>query len=229
MKMSDSLQRSRRPVETKFLTLDVENVATDGSFHGYASLFGEVDLGNDCVSKGAFAKSLSECKPSNIRMLYQHDPNQVIGTWSKIFEDVKGLYVEGKLTQGVGRAEEVLRLLREGALDGLSIGFQTKRAEKDPKTGVRHILEADLWEISIVTFPMLPSARIESIKQVDLPTTRTFERWLMRDAGFSRSQAKTIIAKGFANLDGAREAANHQTSDSLAQKISAAAQSISPL
>lgn len=214
-------------VETKLLSLDVEDVAADGSFYGYASLFGEVDLGNDCVNKGAFAKALSERRPLNIRMLYQHDPNQVIGTWTKIIEDAKGLYVEGKLTQGVERADEVLRLLQEGALDGLSIGFQTKRAKKDAQTGVRHILEADLWEISIVTFPMLPSARIESTKHIDLPTTRTFERWLMRDAGFSRSQAKTIIAKGFANLQGAREAANHQAESNLAQRISAAARSIS--
>lgn len=218
-----------KPHETKLLSLDVDGVALDGTFKGYASLFGKVDLGNDCVRKGAFAKALKGRKPSSVRMLYQHDPNEVIGTWTRITEDQNGLYVEGKLTAGVERADEVLKLLREGALDGLSIGFQTKRATKDPKTGVRHIHEADLWEISIVTFPMLPAARVDSVKGSHLPTTRTFERWLMRDAGFSRSQAKTIIAKGFASLEGAREAATYQMDSSkmLAQKIRAAAHSIS--
>lgn len=226
--MDDIAPKFQARCEKKLLSLDIEDVALDGTFVGYASLFDEVDLGNDCVKKGAFKHWLSRHKPSSVRMLYQHDPNEVIGAWTKIQEDEKGLYVEGKLTQGVERADEVLRLLREGALDGLSIGFQTKRAKKDPKTGVRQILEADLWEISIVTFPMLPSARIETIKQAELPTTRTFERWLMRDAGFSRSQAKTIIAKGFANLHGAREAANCQASNRLAETISTAARSIYP-
>ena len=66
---------------------------------------------------------------------------------------------------GVARAREVHALMKTGALDGLSIGFRTIRARQDAKTGVRRILEADLWEISVVTFPMLPSARISNVKQ----------------------------------------------------------------
>jgi HK97 family phage prohead protease len=81
-----------------------------------------------------------------------------------IREDGRGLYVEGVLSDGVSRAREVRELIKARAVDGLSIGFQTVRAKSDPKTGIRQILEADLWEISVVTFPMLPGARISDVK-----------------------------------------------------------------
>src|SRR5690606_27359824 len=106
-----------------------------------------------------------------IRMLYQHDPAEPIGRWLEIREDDRGLFVRGMLAPGVARAREVLELMRAGALDGLSVGFRTVRSRRTG--GVRRILEADLWEISIVTFPMLPGARVESVKayrpRTDLP------------------------------------------------------------
>ncbi len=150
-------------IEKKFAGLSIENVDADGSFSGYASLFGEVDLGKDAIEPGAFAKSVRERGAAGIRMLWQHDPNEPIGVWTHIREDRRGLYVEGRLTKGVNRAREVLELMRTGAIDGLSIGFRTVRA-KAGKAGVRHIHEADLWEISVVTFPMLPSARVGQVK-----------------------------------------------------------------
>jgi HK97 family phage prohead protease len=97
-------------------------------------------------------------------MLFQHDPNEPIGSWTEIREDTRGLFVRGRLARDVRRAREVLSLMRGGALDGLSIGFRAVKARRDPATGVRRILEADLWEISVVTFPMLPEARIETVK-----------------------------------------------------------------
>lgn len=120
------------------------------------------------VEKGAFLKSLNGQKNRAIRMLFQHDPDQPIGSWTKLIEDDKGLYVEGSLTLDVDRAKDVHSLMLSGALDGLSIGFKTIRSRKDNHTGARHILEADLWEVSVVTFPMLPSARIESVKKREL-------------------------------------------------------------
>ena len=96
--------------------------------------------------------------------------------------------------------------MRGGALDGLSIGFRAVRAS-DAASGVRRILEADLWEISVVTFPMLPEARIESVKARRLPTIREFECWLTRDAGLTRGDARTVVAKGFASLLRERDAA----------------------
>ena len=148
----------------KWLQVAFDKVDKDGSFRGYASLFGRVDLGRDVVEKGAFARSLRLRKATGIRMLYQHDPNEPIGTWTEIREDERGLFVRGQLASGVSRAREVLSLMRSGALDGLSIGFRAVRTRRDPASGVRRILEADLWEISVVTFPMLPGARIETVK-----------------------------------------------------------------
>jgi len=148
----------------KFADLELSGVAGDGRFSGYASVFGEVDLGRDAIEPGAFAHSLTRRGAAGVRMLFQHDPAQPIGAWRVIREDRRGLYVEGQLSPGVSRAREVLALMKSGALDGLSIGFQTVRAKSDGKAGVRRILEADLWEISVVTFPMLQSARVSNVK-----------------------------------------------------------------
>ncbi|MFC6487969.1 HK97 family phage prohead protease [Nitratireductor sp. GCM10026969] len=193
------------PTERKFAGLEVEAVESDGTFSGYASLFGRVDLGRDMVERGAFADSLAKRGAGGIRMLFQHDPNQPIGAWQEIREDARGLFVRGKLATGVARAREVLELMRDGALDGLSIGFRTVRAVNEPRTGVRRIKAADLWEISVVTFPMLPEARVDRVK--GLPSPREFERWLTRDAGLTRGEAKTVIARGFAHLVRERDAA----------------------
>ncbi|MCX2695988.1 MULTISPECIES: HK97 family phage prohead protease [Ochrobactrum] len=186
-------------LETKRASLALSDVEMDGSFSGYASIFGLPDLGNDIIEKGAFAKSLSTRRSSGVRMLWQHDAAEPIGVWTDIREDARGLYVEGRLAKGVARAREALELMRAGGLDGLSIGFRTVKARKDARTGLRHIVEADLWEISVVTFPMLPQARINNLK-ADLPTVREFERWLTRDAGLSRSAARLVIAKGYSAL-----------------------------
>ncbi|KQZ63092.1 primosomal replication protein N [Rhizobium sp. Root149] len=153
------------PTVRKFASLTLSELGGDGSFSGYASVFGEVDLGKDVIERGAFLNCLVERGAKGVRMLYQHDPNEPIGAWETIREDSRGLYVEGKLAPGVARAREVHALMKTGALDGLSIGFRTIRARQDAKTGVRRIPEADLWEISVVTFPMLPSARISNVKQ----------------------------------------------------------------
>ncbi len=163
--LARSTTRSLIGVDTrKFANLELRGLSRDGTFSGYASVFGEVDLGKDAIERGAFRKSLGERGASGVRMLFQHDPAEPIGAWKTIREDSRGLYVEGVLADGVSRAREVHQLLKNGALDGLSIGFRTVRAKTDAKSGVRRILEADLWEISVVTFPMLPSARVQNIK-----------------------------------------------------------------
>jgi HK97 family phage prohead protease len=139
-------------------------LAADGGFEGYASLFGAEDAGRDVVMPGAFRASLARRGADGIRMLFQHDPAQPIGAWETVREDARGLYVRGRLIEGVARAREILALMREGALDGLSIGFRTRKAVRDPRTGQRRLYEIDLWEISIVTFPMLPDARVSTVK-----------------------------------------------------------------
>jgi HK97 family phage prohead protease len=221
--VSVSVRATLPALELKRVGLKLDDVDAEGVFSGYASLFGTPDLGRDVVERGAFARSLRGRGPGGVRMLFQHDPGQPIGTWLELREDARGLFVQGRLATEVARAREVLALMRSGALDGLSIGFKPVRARTESATGLRRILEADLWEISVVTFPMLPGARIRQVKgqRQALPTTRQFEKWLTQDAGLTRSEARCVIAKGFAQLQRERDAAHQQPAD-LADTIRAA-------
>jgi len=151
--------------EVKFAPCDLKSVEADGTFAGYASVFGEVDLGNDLVMPGAFRDSLAARGSQGVKLLFQHDPNEPIGVWLDLHEDERGLYARGRLMPEVTRAREVLSLMRAGALDGLSIGFRTVQGRTDPRTGVRRLDKIDLWEISVVTFPMLPEARVSAVKR----------------------------------------------------------------
>lgn len=156
-------------IETKRASLDIGKVDMKGVFVGYASLFGELDLGGDIVMRGAFSEGLRRLGVSGVKMLWQHDPGALLGVWTSIEEDARGLKVRGKLNLNVARARETLALMRDGAIDGLSIGYRTRRAVKDAQSGVRRLYALDLIEISIVTFPMLPQARVDCVKQ-DAPT-----------------------------------------------------------
>ena len=150
--------------EVKFLAEPLSAVEGDGVFEGYASLFGVSNLGKDVVMPGAFADSLKARAAKNVRLLWQHDPAAPIGRWLSIAEDRRGLRVRGRLNLAVERARDVHALMREGAVDGLSIGFRVERARAERPTGLRRLEKLDLWEISVVTFPMLPGARVEAVK-----------------------------------------------------------------
>ena len=135
---------------------------TDGTvISGYASLFGRKDQGGDTVQKGAYAISLKAMKAAGrgVKMLWQHDPTQPIGVWDEVREDATGLYVRGRILTEVEKGREAAALLTAGAIDGLSIGYRTVKAERDGK-GQRLLSELELWEVSLVTFPMLPEARV---------------------------------------------------------------------
>ncbi|MEW6257123.1 MAG: HK97 family phage prohead protease [Pseudomonadota bacterium] len=131
-----------------------------GRIEGYACLFGALDLGRDIIERGAFTETLAARGARGVRLLYQHDPAEPIGVWDEIGEDGRGLYVRGRLSLEVRRAREVGCLVAARALDGLSIGFKAVRARTDPRSRVRRLLRVDLWEVSVVTFPMQPGARI---------------------------------------------------------------------
>jgi uncharacterized protein len=150
--------------ETKLAPAELVTDSDSGIFSGYASIFGIADLGNDLILPGAFSTSLKRRKAGGIRMLYQHDPASPIGAWTSLREDGSGLRVEGRIATKTSKGREVFELMRAGAIDGLSIGFRTVRSRIERKSGVRQILEADLWEISVVTFPMHPDARVEALK-----------------------------------------------------------------
>ena len=139
-------------------------IDADGTVEGYASLFGEIDQARDMVMRGAFADTLARRGVNRIPMLFQHDPAEPVGVWLELREDSRGLLARGRLIPEVARARELLSLLRAGAIDGLSIGFRAARARIDSKTRVRSLLAVDLWEISIVTFPLLAGARVTAVK-----------------------------------------------------------------
>jgi HK97 family phage prohead protease len=142
-------------------------IGDDGTVEGYASLFGEVDQARDMVMPGAFRQTLARRGIRRIPMLFQHDPAEPIGIWLELIEDSRG--ARGKLIPDVQRSREVLALVKAGAIDGLSIGFKTVKGRVDPKTRVRKLAQVDLWEISIVTFPLLSGARVHAVKQASSP------------------------------------------------------------
>jgi HK97 family phage prohead protease len=163
--------------DAKMLRFDCKSLDASGVFTGYAARFSSADLGRDLILPGAFAESLAQRGASGVRMLFQHDPAEPIGTWLELREDARGLFVRGRLLSEIARGREVLSLMRAGAIDGLSIGFRTVEGRTNPKTGIRRLSKIDLWEISVVTFPMHPGARVAAFK---------------RDSAHSRNLAATI-------------------------------------
>jgi len=128
-----------------------------GLIEGYASLFDVPDLSGDVVVQGAFGRSLESRGPDGLRLLYQHDTAEPIGIFREAFEDDVGLFVRAELNLETRRGYEAMHLLSQGALTGLSIGFNVVEAEKGEQRQ-RFLTEIDLWEVSLVTFPMLPGA-----------------------------------------------------------------------
>jgi len=132
-----------------------------GIVRGYASLFGRTDLSGDRIAPGAFKRSLAERGVAGVRMLWQHDPAQPVGVWTRLAEDWHGLYAEGRLALGTAGGRNVFELLKAKAVDGLSIGFRARRSKPVREAGARRLLlDIDLWEISVVTFPMQEAARV---------------------------------------------------------------------
>jgi len=145
---------------------------SEGSkIQGYASVFGVRDRGGDIVMPGAYAASLARMASAGgrVRMLWQHDQGQPIGVWDEVIEDAHGLKVSGRLLGDVAKGREAMALMQAGAVDGLSIGYRTVRAEKLPQGG-RKLIELDLWEVSLVTFPMLPAARVSAKAEAAPPS-----------------------------------------------------------
>lgn len=183
-----------------------EDEEEKGQFEGYGSIFKNTDLGNDVMVAGAFSKSLKKTGPKGVKLLYQHKSDMPIGVFEEIEEDEKGLRVKGRLALGTQAGREAYELLKMGALDGLSIGFRVapKGQEYDPKSNKRYIKEVELMEVSLVTFPMNPKARVRSVKSEE----RTIREWEsgLRDAfNLSRSEAK-VAAKAVHETFGQRDA-----------------------
>ena len=204
-------------VEYKSFSLELKDADSNGMIRGFASTFGNIDLGNDVVDKGAFKKSIRESK-GLWPILADHDPAKQIGWNLRAEEDDKGLYVEGKLDLNVQAAREKYSLAKSayelGARMGLSIGYMVVKAEPDrEKPIIRRIKEVKLFEYSLVTFPMNTEAMITNVKS---------------DTDFGRIQALkehfiSLKKQGFSDYEIERalydEAAQDEFDPSLAQSL----------
>lgn len=161
-----------------------------GGFEGYASVFDMVDRGRDMVVKGAFARSIRQRGARGIKLLWQHDPSEPIGILDQVREDGRGLHVRGRLLLNLKRAGEAYALMRAGALDGLSIGYRTILSDLEARTGVRRLLDVDLWEVSLVTFPMQEAARISAFKSTSVESDSMI--WADALQGLERARAALL-------------------------------------
>ena len=161
-KISASMRERKR----LHCALDIKSIDPQGRFAGYASVFGVVDNQRDMMLAGAFKHTLAG-RTGEVKLLWQHQQSEPIGVFDTLFEDVHGLYVEGRLLLDVQRAKEAYALLKEGAVNGLSIGYSPVRYRTDP-SGVRLLSEVDLWEISLVTFPANEAANVTVVKQATM-------------------------------------------------------------
>jgi len=191
-----------------------------GKISGYGAVFGNVDRGFDMIEPGAFSDSL-KANP-RVKMLRGHDPERPIGVWDDIHEDEKGLRVEGRILKDVQDGREALALIEAGAFDGLSIGYRTisaRNAQIDGKN-VRVIERAELWEVSLVTFPMNPEAVIDAVKAASMDR-REFERQLLRDSKLSRQVVGALMRGGWKSVQALRDSGEDDLEEMVAGMLAA--------
>jgi uncharacterized protein len=179
---------------------DVE--VEERTFTGYAAAYGNVDSDGDIIQMGAFAESLANDFPRNkIKILWQHKSSEPIGLPVEMREDDKGLFVKGKISK-TERGNEAMELLRDGVIDSMSVGFMIPKDGYDyDEDGKRMINKGRLMEFSLVTFPANEQAVVQSVKEV---SEREIER-VLREAGVSRTIAKSIVANGVKGLRDAEQ------------------------
>jgi uncharacterized protein len=188
----------------------VKEVADNGGFSGYGSVFGVKDWYGDIVIKGAFSKSLEDWdkKGKLPKMLWQHDTKEPIGVYSLMKEDGHGLYVEGKILIEAGTTEKRAHAhLKAGSIDSMSIGYDVAAdgLEYSGADDAYLLKQIKLWEVSLVTFPANEEATITEVKSAIEGGPKEFERFL-REAGLSRSQAKGLMSRGYDGLQKLRDA-----------------------
>ena len=192
----------------KYLNVPMEIKAADdqpGHFEGYASIFGNVDLGGDIVERGAF-KEIVKNRAGKVVVLWQHDSRQPLGTAS-VKQDSQGLAFSGDLVLDDPLAARAHAHMKAGSVSGMSIGFDIlEGGAKILESGVRRLKALKLWEISVVTFGMNQLAGVESVKTAgEITTIREFEEFLRDAGGFSHAQAKQLASGGFKALQKARD------------------------
>lgn len=179
--------------------MEVKEVNETGSFEGLASVYGNVDLGADIVEPGAF-KEFAFTKDRKIRIFDGHNTRLPVGK-GEVMDSHLGLVIRGQLNLKVSRARDVHELMKDGIIDGLSVGFDIlPDGQSVREDGVRLIKAAKLWEVSVTPFPMNPLTLVSSVKEKvrQITTQREFED-AMRELGFSRTKA-AALSKSFKQL-----------------------------
>jgi uncharacterized protein len=147
--------------EIKDFKFEVKQIAEDGTFEGYLSVFNIVDACGDLVEKGAFTKTLSEQK--EFPLLWSHNYMEPIGTFTGA-EDEYGLKINGALNLDISKGKEVYSNIKKRIVKGLSIGYDS--IQKIIESGVRRLKEVKLWEGSLCLFPACDKAVVTSFKSV---------------------------------------------------------------
>lgn len=200
---------------------ELKSIDEKGMFDGYLSVFGNVDSYGDVVMPGAFAKTLAKWKALDRLppILWQHRSGEPIGPFLEMREDSVGLYVRGQLLiDDVPRAREARALLKAKAINGMSIGYVSVVESYDKTTGVISLMEIDLWEGSIVTFPANQLAGVSGVKsEIDrIESLADAERWLRDAAGLSKSGATAFIGRIKSLSGGRSESGDDVDADLLA-------------
>ena len=173
---------------------ELKAIDENGVFEGYGSGFGNEDWCRDIVEKGAFAKSLAahKLKGTFPSMSWQHYAEKVVGVYEEMREDDYGLFLRGRLLKDdVALAREAYALMKAKAITGLSVGIRVQIEEYDRNSDVRTIKEAELWEVSLVTWPANDLARVENVKSIK--DVIGLERYLREAGGVSRKEAREVI------------------------------------
>lgn len=187
-----------------------------GAFSGYASVFNGIDSYGDTIYPGAYADTLKN-RRRPVRMRWNHF-GPVIGKWTNIYEDEKGLYVEGELTPGHTQAMDVYASLKHGAISGLSIGYRVIDGEEN-ETGGMNLRRIDLVEISVVEDEADLGAKVGFIKALEeSQSVKEIESLLREAAGMSRDEAKLVIAR-IKQQDQVREAPENESHIATALRL----------
>jgi len=172
--------KNSKKFETKLINnFEIKSLDEAGRFSGYASVFNIEDSYKDIILPSAFKKTLEERDvKKSIKLLWQHSAEEPIGYFDLIQEDNVGLYVEGKILLDVEKGKEAYSLIKNGAISGLSIGYNVKKAKFNNDNGTRVISAIDLWEISVVTFPANKFSNITFCKSYDpISETKEFKKF----------------------------------------------------
>src|SRR5699024_1459125 len=183
---------------------EVKSSDDAGSFEGYASVFNNIDSGNDIILPGAFSQ-VKTTRQGRLKLALYHDLTRLIGS-AEFHQDDHGLFLKGRVNLNVSYARDAYELMKEGTLDSMSIGLMVLEATFEDRSGrnVRVIHDAELWEASVVPFGMNAEAQVISVKS----DIRTFENALRERMGLSQKEAAAIASVGYPVLhrDGASAA-----------------------